>query len=186
MKRVLWLNAVVRDRNGKITGRMHRKADSIVRAWNDIVYAHMAGVNCSFTDTGNTLRSSVGSTNDLDARAAAATVTYGIIVGLGSNAVTLSDFALQTPVAEGVGLNQLNYGAVTVGTSVVAAPLCGFVVARTATNNSALGITVTESAIYVRMGATPWFACIVRDVFGGLLVAVGGTITVNWTLQVTA
>jgi len=186
MKRELWLNIVVRDRNGKITHESHRKADSILQQWNEIVYAHMAQVARTTNDTGGTPRSLTAHVNDLDMRAAAGTITYGIVVGLGSNAVTLADFALQTPVAEGTGLNQMNYAVTTVGTSVVASPLCGFIVTRVATNNSALDITVTESAIYVRIGATPWYSCIVRDVFAGILVAVGGSITVNWTLQVTA
>jgi len=147
----------------------------------------MTATTPTIKDTGGTGRVLTRHANDFGMAAAAANANYGIIIGRGSTGVTLADFQVETPIAEGVGLNQMNYAVTTVSTSAVAAPLCGFTIARAVINNSALDITVTEAAIYTTMGATPWYVCVVRDVFGTpLVVPVGGAITVNWTLQVTA
>lgn len=186
MQSRLWLKVIVRDSAGKVTYRKRCLSHSFVKQWNQLVYCHMSNDTPTIKDTGGVNRVLTRHANDFNMTAAAATATYGIVVGVGNNAVTLSDFQLQTIVTEGVGLNQMNYAITTVTTSAVAPPLCGFTVARAAVNNSALGVTVTEAAIYVVMGAASWFACAVRDVFAGILIPVGGAITINYTLQVTA
>ncbi|GAJ03448.1 unnamed protein product, partial [marine sediment metagenome] len=86
----------------------------------------------------------------------------------------------------GTGAGQMSYGACTVATSVVAAPSCSFLVSRTITNNSPAQITVKEAAIYMRCYDPPKYVCATRDVLTvPQAVPIAGTITVNWTIQVT-
>ncbi|GAI77413.1 unnamed protein product, partial [marine sediment metagenome] len=109
---------------------------------------------------------------------------YGIRVGTGNTPVAIDDYAVETPIAEGTGAGEMNHQVCTIATSVVAAPSCSFLVSRAMVNNSPAEVTVREAAIYMRMGA--YYGCGARDVFGApQAVPIAGTITVNWTLQVT-
>jgi len=105
-------------------------------------------------------------------------------VGTGDTAVTLADYAVETPIAHGAGAGQLNHLVCTVAMSVTAAPSCYFIVQRVFANYTGDNITVKEAAIYTKM--VTWYACVARDVFGTeLVVPDGGSITITWTLQVT-
>jgi len=186
MKYELWYSVVVRDRQGKVISRERRRARSFLKQWNQLVYClvkyEVTGL--SITDTGGTPRSVTIAVTDLQMAAAAGVTDYGVRVGTGNTAVAIDDHALETPIAEGTGGGQMEHLICTVATSVVAAPSCSFLVSRTITNNSGAEITVREAAIYMRMKT--WFGCGTRDVFGSpQAVPNGGSITVNWTLQVT-
>ncbi|MBA7649498.1 hypothetical protein ES703_57295 [subsurface metagenome] len=184
MKYELWYSVVVRDRHGKVLSRERRRSRSFLKQWNQLVYAHMADTAVSITDTGGTPRSITRNNVDLDLSVSAGVTTHGIRVGTGNTAVAIDDYAVETPIEEGVGVDEMNHLICTVATSVVAAPSCSFVVSRSIVNNSAAEITVREAGIYMLMYIYPF--CATRDVFGTpQAVPVGGTITVNWTIKVT-
>lgn len=184
MKYELWYSVVVRDRHGKIISRERRRARSFLKQWNQLVYVHTAAAALNITDTGGVSRSISPNNANFSMNAAAAVTTYGIIVGTGTTAVTISDYAVETPIAEGAGAGQMNYLVCTVAAFVVSAPSCSFLVSRTIVNNSGDQITVKEAGLYMKM--TTFFCCGTRDVFGTPQdVPDGGSITVDWTLQVT-
>ncbi|GAI54506.1 unnamed protein product, partial [marine sediment metagenome] len=115
---------------------------------------------------------------------AAGTTTYGIRVGTGNTPVAIDDYALETPIEEGVGADKMEHLVCTVADYVVAAPSCSFVASRTIANNSGDSITVKEAGIYMYMN--PTYGCGVRDVLGTpQVVPNGGSITIDWTIQVT-
>lgn len=184
MKCELWYSVVVRDRHGKIVSRERRKAKSFLKQWNQLVYTHMAQAALDIVDTGGTPRSISAHANNFKMNAAAGTTTYGTRVGTGNTAVVIDDYALETPIAEGVGAGQMEHLVCTVSTSVVSAPNCSHIVSRSVVNNSGLEITVREAGIY--MATATNFLCATRDVFGApQAVPDGGSIVVNWTLRVT-
>ncbi|GAJ05782.1 unnamed protein product, partial [marine sediment metagenome] len=164
-----------------------RKSRSFLKAWNQLVYVHVAITDYSaITDTGGTPRLVDPDADGFWMNAAAGITAYGIRVGTGAIAVAIDDYALGTPIAEGDGVDEMNHLVCTVATPVVAAPSCSFVVSRAIVNNSAAEITVREAGIYMKMGAPPYYGCATRDVFGTpQAVPVGGTITIDWTIQVT-
>jgi len=185
MKCELWYSVVVRDPNGKVISRERRKSRSFVKQWNQLIYMHMAGVSLDMVDTEGTTLSRSRHTLDFGMNAAAGLVTKGIVVGTGDTAVTINDYQLAAIIAEGAGVGQINYASCTVATSVVSAPTCGFLVARSAVNNHADTITVKESGIY--MGQATYSMMAVRDVFVTPQdVPNGGSITINYTLRVSA
>lgn len=190
MKRELWYSVVVRDRHGKVISRERRKSRSFVRQWNDIIYLLT-------TDQNGPIKCSDGTsptvyttdTHNLEMKAAIAESDRSTVVGSGNTAVTISDFQLETQIAEGTGAGQLNYQAGAVAASVVSAPTCGFLIERAFVNNSGGDVTARESAIYaeVRLSATFKAIMIVRDVFGSpQVIPDGGSLVVNYTLRVSA
>ncbi|MBA7522895.1 hypothetical protein ES705_15015 [subsurface metagenome] len=185
MKRELWYSVVVRDRHGKVISRERHRSKSFLKQWNQLVYAHMSqSLTLTITDTGGTPRSVQFDPDNFSMDAIAGVDTYGIRVGTGNTAVDISDYALESPIANGVGAGDLIYWLCAVADPVVAAPSCSFEVSRTMVNDSGNEITAREAGIYMKMEA--FFGCAVRDVFATpQAVPNGGAITVNWTLQVT-
>ncbi|MBA7515988.1 hypothetical protein ES705_08033 [subsurface metagenome] len=185
MKCELWYSVVVRDRHGKIVSRERRKSKSFLKQWNQLVYSHFSQLRLNMTCTDGVVRE-VGYTASSFHMAAAAGVTdYGIRVGTGNTPVAIDDYALETPIAEGIGAGEMEHLICTVTTSVVAAPSCSFLVSRSVVNNSGAEITVREAGIYMKI-FTINYGCATRDVFGTpQAVPNGGSILINWTLRVT-
>lgn len=183
----LWYSVTVRDHHGKVVSCESRRAHSFLKQWNELIYAHLnAGGAVTIKDTSGINRSHAAHANDFVMNGGAGVTSYGIVVGTGITPVTLSDYAVGTPIAEGTGAGQMNYLATSVGQSTITPPICGFTISRSAVNNSGAIITVREAGLYVRMGAS-YYACVVRDIFASPQdVPHEGAITANFTLQVSA
>ncbi|KKK67723.1 hypothetical protein LCGC14_2951210 [marine sediment metagenome] len=185
MKYELWYSVVVRDRRGKVLSRERRRGRSFLKQWNQLLQLQMRMASLSVVDTGGTPRNVAPHANSFRIAAGATATSYGLRVGTGNTPVAIDDYALATPIAQGTGAGQMEHQVCTVATSVVSAPSCYFVVSRTITNNSGNSITVREAALYMRMSAS-YYGCATRDVFGApQAVPDGGSITVDWTIQVT-
>jgi hypothetical protein len=168
-----------------------RKSESFVQQFMQILYLNMqyltTAMAISIRDTSNTLRNAYmdsyiiwrcdGPIND---------TTYGIVVGTGAVAPTISDYALGTLIAHGGGAGQLQYGAVSFGAPASDATTSQFTITRNFANASGGGITVNEIGLYNKFydGDTR-YAMLIRDVVGGgILVPNGQTLTVNYRPQV--
>jgi len=149
MKFDLFINVTLRDRNGKVIKRIRRKANSYVRGMIDVLRTQMSQIGTSFVDTGGVSR--VSTTNSLNFWTnAGAGVSYnGIVVGTGTNILTISDYALYSQIAHGSGSGQLNYGSCSVGVPSTVGTSRMFTVTRTFTNNSGASITVNEVGLVV-------------------------------------
>lgn len=120
-------------------------------------------------------------------RGAVASIANGIILGRGTTAETLNDYALITPVAEGTAANCMNY-------ATMAAPVVSWdagtrkfksIGSRIIVNNSAGTIGINETAIYAASTSsnTPLLLCLTRDKLGAQVdVAAVSQVTVTYTL----
>lgn len=189
-------------KTGKIVDHQIRKSESFVRQFLDLLFAKMRAANPITTlqarDTGNTLRTVMDLGNNssttgylLDVNAGATVITYGIIVGIdtgGPHAPTINDYVLVTPIAHGAGGGQMQYGGVSFGAPGSDATTSQFTITRNFTANAG-GITVLEVGLYCRAqdtGETARYFMIIRDVIaGGILVAAGLTLTINYRMQAT-
>jgi len=188
MKRELWYSVVVRDRHGKIVSRERRKSKSFVEQWNQAIYIHCSQTAFTMTDISGVGQSKGPQYLDLYMAGSAGDDDDGIVVGTGNTAVAIDDYALDSLITEGAGAGQLNYLDCTVDLPVVAAPNCGYLVSRSAVNNSGALITARESGIQAAMGPpNADYFLVVRDVFAAAQdIPNGGSITVDYTLRVTA
>jgi len=188
-KEKLWYAIVVRDRQGKVVSRERRKAHSFLKQWNQLVYVHVTNsVYAGIVDTGGTPLNIQPYAQNFRMTAAAGQTTYGIRVGTGNTPVAIDNFALETPIEEGTGADQMEHLICTVANYVVAPPSCSHVVSRTIANSSGGVITVREAVCYMVMydGALK-YCCATRDVLAApQAVPNGGAITIDWAIQVTA
>ncbi len=176
----------VTDREGRVLRRIEAPSRSFVEQWNKVINVQARQTASTIKDTGGVDRSVASSTNNLRIQAAAGVITYGIRVGKGSAAVTISDYQLETPLTEGVGVDQLNHLLSTYTAPSVDGADCSFTIRRSMINNSGATISgVWELGAYMRMGS--YYGLAFRDVLGGSVdVPDGGAITVEYTLKVTA
>jgi len=176
----------VTDKDGKVLQRISGPARSFVRQWYDYMSAHADNVAKTVTDTGGVARGGSPHEYGFYAKAIQGVTTYGHRIGKGTTAVTISDYALETPLEEGTGLDQFEHGAVTYGKPAVVGTTCSFWLRRSMINNSGNTISnIREIGLYTRF-ASSYYMLGIRDVLpGDLGVPDGGAITVTYTIGVT-
>jgi len=175
-------------------GGRHRKMvfrkrnDPPVRGFNPWLYCIGTGLGYTMKDTSNVDRSFViGSGQAWCVNAASADANYGVMVGSGTTAVTVSDYALATKIAHGTGTGQLQYGAVTLIAPTIVGNDCYCEVVRGFTNGSGSTVTVAEIGLVDRYEgqALYWLMC--RDVLGTAIdVLDTKTLTITYRVKVTA
>jgi hypothetical protein len=191
MKFEMYVSVVVRDKNGRIVKRLRRKCKSYVRQLIDHLNSFMTQGSVSSIDTGGATRTIVA-TSAYTARymslygSSAGVTTHGVRVGTGTNAVAISDYALQTPIAEGTGAGQLTHGATSVGSPTTVGSSRQFTIARTFTNNSGASITVNEVGLYVETyDGTAYRYYMIERTLLTFAIANGASATVTYTIKVT-
>jgi len=185
----LYYSIRVRDKDGNIINSINSPSHCFVRQWYDLMYAHHLNVVTNITDTTGAIHGARGHSNNWRAYAGVGVTDYGIRCGKGTTPVSNLDYALESPIEEGVGLNQLNHLATAVVYPVIAGDTCSCQLQRSMTNNSPAPITdITEIGCYVRMWVG-WYVLGFRDVVRLALrpidIPVGGTIDIHYTLSVT-
>jgi hypothetical protein len=109
------LEWIVKDPQGRIWNFGQRRSESfypaIFTATHDPDDA--GGLRCrhAVKDTGNTLRTLMSNTLNFIAGAAANDATYGIQVGTGNNAPTITDYVIQSLITHGSGAGSSNMEA---------------------------------------------------------------------------
>ncbi|MBA7695851.1 hypothetical protein ES703_104491 [subsurface metagenome] len=181
---------IVRDKDGNVIQRQKGPSRSYLKAYNQLLLALMSRVARTFADTSGVNRTCEAfSTYALRVLAVAGNISWGTRVGAGLTAVDISDYALETPIAHGVGAGQLDHLAVTVSTPTVTATESAYTVKRIFLNKSGGTIVVTEIGMYCigRGIAPPYYFCIVRDVLGvPVVIPDGGAITVIYSFKAVA
>ena len=177
---------VVTDRDGREIFREAGPSHSYTELWNKVINTHARAGSNTIKDTGGVDRAVGQSSSNLRANAGVGNVNYGIRVGKGSTPVDISDYALETPVGEGTGVDQLSHQEVQNTQPVVSAPDCSFKIWRVMFNNTGSTVSgIREIGCYVIMGG--YYGLAFRDVLGGpASIPFGGAMTVTYTLKVTA
>ena len=191
------LEWTVTGKDGKIRERRVVKSRSYVRQFFDLLMVQMNSVAelvpAGIRDTGNIEREICVSAFNFACNAVANTDSYGIQVGTGNTAPTISDCKLQTQIAHGSGAGQLQYGGVTFGLPTSDITQSHFTVTRNFSNQSGNPITVYEIGLVVKGDipepwqvskysiATQYYFLTIRDVIAsGISILNGETLTVNY------
>lgn len=190
MSEKLYYEVIVKDKHGRVIVRQKRKAHSYLVAYSQLMYIGTNGPPAgsqNIVNTDGVTRNATANYYTFSMIALAGDTDYGIRVGSGNTPVDISDYALDTPVAEGVGAGQLSHLISVITNPTVAAGEAAFTVARVMVNGSGGTITVRNIGIYSQTGNIfpERYCCIVRDVLPGeVLIPDGGSITVTYTVKV--
>ncbi len=182
------LSVEIRDKQGKVISRSRQKSRSFLRAYNHIINAQFEA-SLSPSPPIQT-KDITGALIDLEqyfmnliCNALVGEDEKGIVIGTGATAVTIEDYKIETPIAQGIGAGQMEYQAETFTDPQVAGNECSFTNQRAIVNNSGGVITVREAGLYL-YGHPPTYFCAVRDVLASAqAVPDGGAITITYTLK---
>lgn len=187
------------DKQGNLLSSHKQPGHSWTRNYYNWIFSQMSGIpyadgvfgagNLNHKDTGGTIRTSavnaMYSTTVTYWRGVAADDTYGIQVGIGTNAEDFEDYKLQTKIANGVGAGQLSYVLQEVATKAWAAPDFTTTHARYFNNNSGGAITVNEVGFAPKIVAN-YPTIITREKLGaGVAVPDTGQLKVTYTITLT-
>jgi len=182
------------DLNGKVIRKgRYKKANSLVQAFMAYLAAsHITGSVTNVPDTSNTNRTLNFAVNPLSwwggtgGKAVGGITAYGIVAGIGTNAVAITNYSLQTLIAHGTGAGQLTYGAMVETSSwTVSGSASFFEATRTLINNSAGNITIEEIGFIVNLSSTTHRFLWDRTLTGGYTVNVGAGVIINYKWQIS-
>jgi len=197
VKESLSYTVEVRDKEGRIIKRVSAPSRSYVEQWNQLISGFASekrsasGPYITATDTSGVVQTQVWfSIHCLRADAGIAVATKGIRVGKGTTAVAITDYALETPLGEGTGLDEFNHQAMVFTEPAVVGSTCSFTAKRIMVNNSGAPISgIKEIGCYVSSQVYPTVLkhfMGFRDVLpSAVSVPNGGSITVTYTIAVT-
>jgi len=130
-----------------------KKLDSFIRNFYNQMMVSMAFKNLqagTFGDGSFNQRSYPGGTtyqSNSYSNSNAETGGY-MVIGTGTNAVAMNDYAMQTLIVDGTGANKMVYGTMEAFSKVYSALLWTITIACSFSNQSGSSITVNEAGIY--------------------------------------
>lgn len=175
-----------RKEDGSIERSKPQLSKSYVIAMTDLLRVQMANAASVATtkDTGNVARNPGPVAGAFTCTDGAGTVNNGIHFGTGATAVALSDYVVETKIANGNAAGQLNYGADSISEPVTAGTTRKFTVARTVTGNAIDAVHVQNVGLIGNGGAGVWYFLLIHDVTDQTILS-GAPATGTYTIGVT-
>jgi hypothetical protein len=195
------IELVVRDGifnpEGKVINHIGpKRSESFTQQFFDFLWCMFAGVfeinPIAIRNTGNVLVNMGWTGKSLNANAAVGSVLSGIVVGTGNTAPVISNYVMETLILHDAApptAGRMQYSIVSFGAPAADATTSQFTITRNFANASGGAITVNEVGLYVSalrgdLTTGIQYFLTIRDVIaGGILVANGQTLTVNYRPQ---
>ena len=180
----LYYEVIVKDKDGKLLAHLKQPARSWLKQWSQLIYGGMSGVAQSVLDTNGVSRTQSITYDLLGIAGLAGNASLGVVAGTGAAPVAINDYRLQSQIAHGVGVGQLDHQA----TEIIYPPSvsgseCYFQVKRIFVNGSGGIVSVNEIGGYGAITSS-YSACIIRDVLVGTVnIPDGGSITVIYRVK---
>ena len=183
----------LKDKDGNVEERREFKSESFLRQWMEMLYLQFLGgpqwSGVDVRDTSNTVREIVGRNTNWRGDAGVGVDDYGTLIGTGTTAPTLNDYAMETIVAHGVGVGQLQYSDMAIAQPAINLTVSQVTVTRDFANASGGAVTVNEVGFAITgfdAEGNTRYILVIRDVVGGgIAVPNGETLTVNYRIQAT-
>jgi hypothetical protein len=165
--------------------RAESDEDPMLRWWTDYVWAHWTANNSTgmVDDTGTTRTGHYHTPHSCLGPSGAS--NYGPLLGSGTNAVQITNYALQTKIVHGSGSGQLYHlQTYCPYQPTLSGSTYKFEVFRDFLNLFSGAISVNEVAMYVNYSVYNY--CFARDVLGSTVaVPVRGTARLTYTMSIT-
>jgi len=156
-----------------------RPAQSLLKQFIQLLAAQMSQVNQTIKDTSGTDRTGANAAVNLQANAPAGTTTFGMLIGTGTNPVTMADYKLQTQVTAGIG-----HAAVQFAVETPDADTWRVAISRIFTNNSGGTLSIKEVALYGYFTTSLYTVCMDRTLYS-VNVPNGVAVTLTYRITVT-
>jgi hypothetical protein len=175
----------IRNSKGKLEKRI--KAKSYIQQLIDLLYVHFAQTTFSMKAIDASNYNIQPNSINFKASADSGDDTLGIQVGSGTDVVLINDFKLKTQIMDGIGGNQLSYGACSLSVPATFGSSRQVSISRTLTNSSGADITVNEVglAIFGYGDDTNNHPILIERSLLQFVIANGSNKTVTYTIRVT-
>ena len=181
-----YFELVVRDKRGRVLGRRQQRLDSLVIAFIDLLYVHQRNTTGTLTDINGVSRTTSDQAESFRVKGGANDDTLGPVVGTGSAAVAMTDYALGAQIAHGSGAGQLDHKATTFVAPATVGSSRSYEIRRIFENLSGGSITINEVGLYIYNDGTTNTFLMARDlVSGGQAVPDNASATLVYTVQIT-
>lgn len=172
------IRAELRDVSGRLIKRFPWKsANSLLKQFIQVLAVQMSQIAQSIRTTINTLISLGAETSSFQVNAGIDITTWGILIGTGTTAVTMTDYKLVTQVSANVA-----HGAVSLAVENPDAATWRLAISRAFTNNTGASLGIREVAIYFDPGAWAEMICLDRTLYS---VDVPNGVAVTFTYRIT-
>ena len=174
------VRAELRNPQGKLIKRLPwKKANSLLKGFIQILMAQMSGVSQTVKDTGGTDRAVIAAVKNFCLAAAATETPYGIAIGTGTTAVTMTDNKLETQVTTNIVHAAPSFAVENPDTST-----WRVAIARVFTNNTGASLGIREVALYGQATASLYNICVDRTLYSvDVPSGVGVTLTYRITVS---
>lgn len=174
------VRATITDGSGKIVKRYPwTRANSLIKQFIQDMMAHMSQVAQTVLDITNVARTCAVSGSGIDCAAAAALTTKGIVIGTGTNAVAMTDYALQTQVTANI-----DHGSMSIGLENPDANTWRVALQRAFVNNTGGTLSIKEVGLYALISGLTFSMCIDRTLYS-VDVASGLTLTLTYRITIS-
>jgi len=184
-----WLEVGAWGGQGRLFHQQQLLSRSPVKQLLQLLLMHMAQASQDVFDIGEIERAgATANASTFNANGVLGDAERGIVIGTDNTPVDITDKKLVVPIAHGSAATQMIYNAMAFDAAVtVSDPDCTFDMWRNFNNNSGGSIIVKETGIYGQFNAaaTPYKACLVRDVPTQITVPDGGGCYVKYTAKIT-
>jgi uncharacterized ubiquitin-like protein YukD len=173
------LRATIHRSDGTTVSFQEVPANSLIVAFIKMLKVQMSSLSETIVDVANSNQLVLQNNLILQAAAAAADTTYGIVIGTGTTDVAMNDYKLVTKVTTNIA-----HGAMTFNLNAPDASTYQLLLARTFANNTGSSLGIKEVGLYVigYTGVQKIF-CVERTLYS-VDVANGLSVTLTYALTV--
>lgn len=158
-----------RSASGQLLKRSSFIPNSVVQAYIGLLSVQLCGNYIYVRDINNSNNNVSPAASNLNINAVINDDTYGIVVGSGTNSVTINDYKLQSKILQGIGENLLQYSAMEFPSLYVVNSTKAFTsFRRLFTNLSGSSITINELGVYTKSFNNKIY-CIERTLYNSVL-----------------
>jgi hypothetical protein len=182
-----FIGAKLFDDKGRLIRCHEEEGHSFVAQFNQLLYIAMSDVTTPVHDFINTLFSPVAGANqnNMHTDGAAGNQSVGIVVGTGTNPVTINDYNLQTVILHGTGSGQLDYPINLFVAPAVVGATCSFIQRRVFNNTSGGDISVSECGLFCYNAVSTKIFCLDRTLITPVLVPNGHALQLDYRISNT-
>jgi len=185
-----YLKIKVINKDGKCLYYRRYRSRSFTVAFINVLYCDLSGQSVTQINTSG-VSYSVGTNDSMDVNDGSNDNNFGIQIGTGTIAPSITDTRLSQLITNGTGAGQMQYSAVSVtGPVVNTTNNTGYVtITRTFTNNSGASITVSEVGVVAYSGGfsgqSNQYFLIIHDLLPTpITVPNGSSLSISYEIQV--
>jgi len=173
------IRAELRDRHGKLIRRLPWKpANSLLKQFIQCLAIQASQVNQTIKLVSGADQSVGASPDAFRVDGAAADTIKGIVIGTGTNPVTMTDYKLQTQVT-----TNITHGTTTFAVENPDANTWRLTIARIFTNNTGGTLNIREVGLYNKVVVVAAAICLDRSLYS---VNVANSVAITLTYRITA